>query len=108
MKKSHDRLKGLSLMATHFIDELKAVLKDPGAILILVGAVLVYSVIYSYVYSHETLQNLEIGIVDMDHTESSRKYAAMIDATPDLNVTYNPLSLAEAEELFARSRGKKK
>ena len=88
------------LIAVHFIKELKAIFSDSGALLILVGAMFIYPVIYSVGYFNETLTNLPIGIVDLDHSAASRKYAQMIDASSELNVSCKPESLLAAEQLF--------
>lgn len=92
------------MLSIHFMNELKAVFTDRGALLILIGAMIIYPLLYSVGYFNETLTNLDIGIVDMDHTEMSRKYAEMIDATPELNVSCKPLSLEEAKSLFMKNR----
>ncbi|MFA9390708.1 MAG: ABC transporter permease [Prolixibacteraceae bacterium] len=104
MNKSQNQLNRLELIAAHFISELKAIFSDKGALLILIGAMLVYPVIYSIAYMNETCTNLRIGVVDLDGTDASRKYVQMIDATPELGVTCQPGSLSEAEKLFMENK----
>lgn len=92
------------LVAVHFINELKAIFSDSGALLILVGAMFIYPVLYSVGYFNETLTNLPIGVVDLDHSAASRKYAEMIDASSELNVSCKPESLLSAEQLFMENK----
>jgi ABC-2 type transport system permease protein len=92
------------LVAVHFINELKAIFSDSGALLILVGAMFIYPVLYSVGYFNETLTNLPIGVVDLDHSAASRKYAKMIDASSELNVSCKPESLLAAEQLFMANK----
>lgn len=55
----------LELLAHHFLHELKAIVSDKGAILILFIAVVIYPIIYSIVYSNETVTSLSVAIVDL-------------------------------------------
>jgi len=90
----------LELMAMHCTKELKAIFTDRGALLILIGAMIIYPVIYSIGYYNEVMTGLKIGVVDQDHSEMSRKYIRMLNSTKDLDVTHEPFSLIEAEDLF--------
>lgn len=91
-------------MAIHFKNELKAIFSDSGAVLILVGALLVYPLLYSFGYFNEVLTDLPIGVVDLDQSATSRKYTNMLDATRDVKVSDNPQSLQEGEELFMANK----
>src|SRR5690606_9977910 len=99
-----NKINSIELISKHFVSELKAVFADRGALLILVGAMLIYPVLYSIVYMNETLTDLEIGVVDLDRTDMSRKYTHMLDATSELVVASSPLSLAEAEQQFLANK----
>lgn len=104
MKTIQNRINSLELIAIHFKEELKAIFMDKGALLILVGAMLIYPVIYSIGYFNETLTDLPIGVVDLDHSVASRKYARMIDASSELVVSCKPEDLGEAEKLFMANK----
>lgn len=88
------------LIADHFIDEIKAIFTDRGALLILIGAMIIYPVVYSIGYYNETMKEIKTAVVDMDKSELSRKYIRMLDAAKDIQVNYEPFSLKEAEMLF--------
>lgn len=88
------------LMALHFKKELKAVFTDNGAVLILIGALLIYPIIYSFGYFNEVLTDLPVGVVDLDQTPTSRNYIKMLDASREVKVSCKVLDLNEAEELF--------
>lgn len=100
MKKNPNKISSLELIAIHFKNELKAIFKDRGALLILVGAMLIYPIVYSVGYFNETLTDLPIAVVDLDQTVASRKYTGMLDASAELMVSCKPLNLKEAEQLF--------
>ena len=52
---------------------MKAIFRDRGAVLILIGAMLIYPLLYSIGYFNETLTDLGIGVVDLDHSALSSK-----------------------------------
>jgi len=94
----------LELIVLHFKKELSAVFKDSGALLILIGAVLIYAFTYSLGYSGESLTELSFGVVDLDQSPLSRQYTRMLDASHELQVNLKPASLKEAEQLFMEKK----
>ncbi|WP_372774829.1 ABC transporter permease [Mangrovibacterium sp.] len=104
MKENRSNNNSFELIAIHFKKELKAIFGDSGALLILIGALLIYPLVYSFGYFNETLTDLPIGVVDLDQTTSSRKYTGMLDASKEISVACKPLSLLEAEDLFMANK----
>ncbi|MCG6188315.1 ABC transporter permease [Maribellus maritimus] len=100
MKTIQNKINGFQLTAIHFSKELKTIFTDSGALLILIGAVVIYPIIYSIGYYNEVMTDTKIAVVDQDHSEASRKYTVMIDASSELEVVYKPLDLVSAENLF--------
>lgn len=100
MQTTKDNINSLELTARHLLQELKSIFSDSGALLILIGAMIIYPVIYSIGYSNEVLTDLPVGVVDLDQSSLSRKYISMLDGTSELAVTIEPASLSEAEQLF--------
>ena len=94
----------LELIALHFKQELREVFADKGALLILIGAMIIYSLVYSIGYSGEVLTELPFGVVDLDRSSLSRQYTRMLDATSELDVSCNPSGLDEAEKLFMKDK----
>jgi len=94
----------LELIALHLRNELREVFSDKGALLILIGAMIIYPIVYSIGYSKEVLTEVSFGVVDLDQSVLSRKYTNMLDATSDLHVTHKPLSLKEGEDLFMKNK----
>ncbi len=81
-------------------NEYKHIFTDGGVVLVMVGAIFIYSTIYSLAYGNEVLRNIPIGVVDMSQTQTSRSLAHLFDAGPNTYVAYNPTSMKEAEDLF--------
>jgi ABC-2 type transport system permease protein len=84
----------------YLVEELKSIFGDSGALLILVIAMVMYPLLYSLGYLKETIRDIPVAVVDLDHSQLSRQYCRMADATEQMNVAYKPGSLKEAEELF--------
>lgn len=83
-----------------FTTEIKLIFSDAGALLFFVVAMFVYSYLYTLAYERETVKDISVAVVDMDHSMTSRQYTRMVDATEQIQVTCKPNSLKEAENLF--------
>ena len=91
---------GLDLTWFSFMDELKTIFKDQGALLIFFFAVLAYPLIYSIAYQNNVVRDIPVTIVDLDNTSSSRQMIRMLDATKEVVVAQEAGSLYEARQLF--------
>ncbi len=83
--------------------EYRRIVGDPGAgvLLILIGAVLLYAVIYPYPYRQEVLLDVPVAVVDLDRTAVSRSLVQAIDATQTGTVAARPVDMAAARRLWA-------
>lgn len=84
--------------------EAARVARDPGALLILAGAVVLYSFFYPLPYLPQVLREVPVAVVDLDHTPLSRQLARTADAHPLLSVAFRTPSLDEAESLVVSGR----
>lgn len=87
-------------IANIFIDEMRLIFTDSGTVLIFLIAMFIYPLIYSLGYEKETVRELPVAVVDLDHSQMSRQYSRMVDATEQMQVSFKPGSLKEAESLF--------
>ena len=95
------RLKeGIYNTTEYYINEIKTILRDPGALLILVLAMVMYPMFYSFAYVREVVRDVPVAVVDLDHTVMSRQCSRMLDATEQISVNSKPGSLKEAEQQF--------
>ena len=81
-------------------NELSAIFYDPGALLLLVVALPLYTIIYSTAYGSEVVRDVPICVVDDDKTSSSRGLIEGVMSGPNTTLSYNATNLAEAQELF--------
>jgi ABC-2 type transport system permease protein len=82
-----------------FIDELRAVFNDNGALLIFFLAMLAYPVIYSIGYKNNLPYDMPIALVDNDNSATSRQLARMFDATQQIKIV-KCSDASEAEDHF--------
>jgi ABC-2 type transport system permease protein len=83
-----------------FVSELKESVTDAGTVLIFIVAVILYPMLYSIGYLNQTIRDIPVAVVDMDHSAMSRQYTRMLDATEQISVSCKPGSVREAEQLF--------
>jgi ABC-2 type transport system permease protein len=88
----------------HARAEALRVFRDPGALLVLVGAVFLYSFFYPIPYLPQVLREVPVAVVDQDRTPLSRQLVRMADAHSLLRVAERPVTLAEAESLVLAGR----
>jgi len=67
-------------------DTLAELLRDKGALLLIVLAPVFYGFFYPWPYATEVLQRVPVAIVDLDHSSLSRQIVRYADASPDLRV----------------------
>jgi len=80
-------------------DQAVRVFRDPGALLILVGAVVIYAFFYPIPYLPEVLKKVPIAVVDLDRSALSRRLIRMVDAHDLVSVARQVPDLAVAERL---------
>jgi len=91
---------GISMTRRFYWQELKAIVRDPGAMLIMWFALIVYPLAYAVAYKSELLREIKTIVVDLDNTATSRQLARMIDASEQINVVSHANSMDEAKKMF--------
>lgn len=81
-------------------NELRYIFTDGGVLLITIGAVFIYSLVYSLAYRPEVLRSVPVAIVDQSNTVSSRELMRALDATPNIRISHREGSLEEAKKRF--------
>ena len=86
------------------LDELKNIFSDSGVILIMLGAIFLYSIFYTIPYHNEVVNDVSVGVIDNDNSNLSRKFIREINATPNIEITQRPLNVEEAKELYYKNK----
>ncbi len=81
-------------------EELRNIRRDAGALLILVGAMMVYPLAYSVGYKNEVVRELNTTLVDLDKTTTSRQLIRMLNGAEQIVIGHEAMSLDEAKNDF--------
>lgn len=92
--------KGLEMTARFYHDEIRAIRKDSGAILIMFGALMIYPLVYSIAYKNEVVRELKTTVVDLDRTSTSRQLIKMLEGAEQIDICNEANSLDEARKDF--------
>jgi len=82
--------------------EFQLIFNDVGVMVIIFAVPLIYPMLYSFIYYPEVVRELPIAVVDLSYSSQSREFTRNLNATPELKVTCNPMSMDEAIELFKK------
>ena len=82
--------------------ELRQVLRDEGVLLFCIVVPLVYPLLYSWVYNNESIHEVPVVVVDMSHSQQSRQFIRMCDASADVHVACYAEDLDDAKSLVSR------
>ena len=80
--------------------QFRLVFCDEGALLIIIGAVFIYSTLYGAGYGKEVAEQIPIAIIDHSQTAESRALISHCAATPALCPLYYACDIEEAKRLF--------
>lgn len=82
--------------------EFRAISRSYAVLLVLVGGVFFYGLLYNYMYAPNVVHGVPIAVVDHSHTALSRRYIRLIDATPEVSVsTYAEDMLAAKQQMLS-------
>lgn len=92
--------KGIEMTGRFYREEFRDIRRDSGAILILVGALMIYPIIYSIAYKNEVVRELKTTIVDLDRTTTSHQLIKMLEGAEQIEIDRVANSLDEAKNNF--------
>lgn len=92
-------LRSIQVVSYTFTEELRRIFTDTGAILILLGAAVIYPLAYSVAYQNNVLEEIPIGLVDLDHSNTSYQLVKGINDSEKISIynSYESLEAAEAD-----------
>ena len=103
LRKGWERLTQ-SLQDTAFIwwDEMKQAVKDEGVLIFFILVPLAYPLLYSWIYNNEVVRDVPVVVVDDSHSQLSRQFVRLCDASPDVKFLSYAADLDEAKSLLSR------
>lgn len=80
--------------------EFKLIFSDSAVVMSYMLSVMLVGFFYSYVYSHETFDDLPVAIVDNDQAKLGQQVGRMLDATHQIKVVYRTTDFDAAKEIY--------
>ena len=80
--------------------EMRLVVKDEGVALFFFVVPIFYPIVYSLIYTSETIHEVPVAVVDNSRTALSREYLRKVDATAEVRIISYCANMQEAQELL--------
>jgi ABC-2 type transport system permease protein len=106
MSTYHNIIQAIDDAAYIWRQEMKQVLRDEGVLIFFIIVPLVYPLLYSWIYNNETVRDVPVVVVDQSHSQRSRQFVRMCDASADVRVAFYADDLDEARSLVSRQLAK--
>ena len=84
-------------------DEMRQIFKDEGVIIFFFLVPLIYPLLYSWIYNNEVVREVPVVVVDNSHSQLSRKFIRMCNASPDVKVVAYVDDMDEGKMLIGRN-----
>lgn len=84
--------------------ELRNILHDGGVMIIFIAAGFLYPILYNFVYKNGILEDSPVAVVDNADCSDSRRMIREMDATREIDIAYECVSMEEAKELLRTRR----
>ena len=97
--KISSRLRDIAAVAA---DEFRTVSTSYSVLLVLMGGIFLYGLLYNYMYEPNLIRDAPVAVVDRSHSPLSREYARLLDAAPQVRVLTDEAGFPEAKELMKR------
>ena len=98
----HTIIEGIRDACLIWREEMRQTFKDEGVLIFFILVPLVYPLLYSWIYNNETVHEVPVVVVDDCHSQLSRQFIRMCDASPDVAVRYHAADMDEAKMLLSR------
>lgn len=102
MKTSNNIKAGLTNISSIILNEFKTISGSFAIVLVLMGGIFMYGLLYNYMYAPDVVRNVPVVVVDNSKTELSREYIRLLNATPQVDVIATGEDFPQAKELMKR------
>lgn len=90
-------------IASVIINEFRTIGSSYSILLVLIGGIFVYGILYNYMYEPNVVRDAPVAVVDNSHSALSREYTRLIDAAPQVKVLTNNVDFPEAKVLMDKN-----
>ena len=100
MKISNNIKAGLNNISSIILNEFKTISGSFAIVLVLMGGIFMYGLLYNYMYAPDVVRNVPVVVVDNSKTELSREYIRLLNANPQVDVIATGEDYPQAQELM--------
>ncbi|WP_102408283.1 ABC transporter permease [Parabacteroides bouchesdurhonensis] len=100
MKILNNIRKGLSDVSVIIHNEFRTIFTSFAILLVLIGGIFVYGLLYNYMYAPDVVRNAPVAIVDYSKSELSRQFIRYLNTTPQIEVVTDGVDYSEAQVLM--------
>ena len=100
MKISNNIKAGLADISSIIRTEFKTIAGSFAIVLVLMGGIFMYGLLYNYMYAPDLVRNVPVVVVDNSKTALSREYIRLLNATPQVDVIATGEDNVQAKELM--------
>lgn len=104
MKTSTDIPSGLAAVADYIVREFRTIARSYAILLVMIGGVFVYGLLYNYMYAPNLIRDAPVVIVDESHSPLSREYGRLLDASSQAAVIGHAPDMESAKRWMATGR----
>ncbi len=96
----------LHLLSDTIRHEIVSLVSTPATLLVMVGGVVLYGLLYNLLYRPNVVHNAPVVVVDDSRTPLSRHLIEEVDATPQVEIITTASDMLEAHNTMATGRAK--
>ncbi|MBQ5807825.1 MAG: ABC transporter permease, partial [Tidjanibacter sp.] len=89
------------LLTSTITDELRAISRSAPIVLVILGGVVGYGVLYNLLYRPNVVERVAVVVVDDSQSATSRRLTTLIGASPKVEIVGHLPDLAEARRAMA-------
>lgn len=86
------------------IREYRTIATSAAIVLVLMGGIFIYGLLYNYMYLPNTVRNAPIAVVDNSKTPLSRTFMQKLNATPEVKILSDEVDFAGARRLMKQKK----
>lgn len=94
--------KNLQYISTLIIKEFMTIATSYSILLVLIGGIFIYGLLYNYMYEPNLIRKAPVVVVDMSKSSLSREYVRLLGATPQVDVYSYAQDILEAREMLKK------
>lgn len=94
----YEKLNKLQQLSFIIRREYWAISTSYAVLLVLMGGIFVYGLLYNYMYAPNIVTDVPVAVVDNSHSELSRNFIRWLDATPQAEIYDQAMDYHEAKE----------